>query len=372
MNDRRAAPMAALLLALLCMGLGMAEAQRRPNVASGLTVHEWGVWRLDPAGTRVAHLQDLARESPGFMFRVDGTTSVPLVHGAQPQPMPQPAPPNPRPQPVRPQPARPQPHPVRPQPHPVRPPHWGGAHPGPGGAVARKPVIFLNAQRETDVSLEVRFVGGDPWLHYPAAQILHDGGDPGLRFVGRVAPRAATRLAAAPAGHFWDELRGVGASLFLAPDGTAEQFLFYDGPVAFSASFSTVSAQAPLLRSAGAAETTAFRVTGNTYERWTVPAPRPAVGAGLNQAMQRSGGGDLAAFRRELEASARAQGLSAAETRSLLETWRDELFGSPTAPAPSRLVYFITRARYDAMLPLRVSPTPDAVVRVGLVIVPSA
>ena len=365
MNDRRAASMAALLLALLCLGLGMAEAQRRPSVASGLTVHEWGVWRVDPAGTRVAHLQDLARESPGFMFRVDGTTSVPLVHGAQPQPMPQSV----RPQPVRPQ----RPQPVRPpQPHPVRPPHWGGPHPGPGGAVARKPVIFLNARRETDVSLEVRFVGGDPWLHYPAAQILHDGGDPGLRFVGRVAPRAGTRLAAAPAGHFWEELRSVGASLFLAPDGTAEQFLFYDGPVAFSASFSAVSDQSPLLRSAGAGETTAFRVTDNTYERWTVLPPRSGAGAALTRAMQRSGGGDLVAFRRELEAAARAQGLSTAETRSLLETWRDELFGSPSAPAPSRLVYFITRARYDAMLPLRVSPTPDAVVRVGLVIVPSA
>jgi hypothetical protein len=354
MNDRRAASMAALLLALLCVGLGMAEAQRRPNLASGLTVHEWGVWRLDPAGTRVAHLQDLARESPGFMFRVDGATSVPLVHGAQPQPMPQP-------QPVRP-----------PQPQPVRPPHWGGTHPGPGGAVARKPVIFLNARRETNVSLEVRFVGGDPWLHYPAAQILHDGGDPGLRFVGRVAPRAATRLAAAPAGHFWEELRSVGASLFLAPDGTAEQFLFYDGPVAFSASFSAVSDQAPLLRLGSAAETTAFRVTGNTYERWTAVPPGAGAGAALTYAMRRSGGGDLVAFRRELESTARAQGLSAAETRSLLETWRDELFGSPSAPAPSRLVYFITRARYDAMLPLRVSPTPDAVVRVGLVIVPSA
>ncbi len=87
----------------------------------------------------------------------------------------------------------------------------------------------------------------------------------------------------------------------------------------------------------------------------------------------RDGDGDLRALRRLLERDARAQGLDAAETRALLDTWRDELFGRPgAAPPPPRLIYFVTRARYDAMLPLRVSPEPDEVVRVGLVIVPDA
>lgn len=359
MIRRHVASISTVLLAILCLGYDLAQAQRRPQSASGLTVHEWGVWRLDPTAQRVTHLQDLARESPGFMFRVDGATSAPLVHGAQPQPMPQPV------QPVRPMPP--------PRPQPLQPPPWSGIHPVPGTAVARKPVIFLHARQETDVTLEVRFVGGDPWLHYPAAQILRDAGDPGLRFFGRVAPRAATRLAPAPVGHFWNELRDVGASLFLAPDGTAERFLFYDGPVAFSPSFTAQSDAEPLVRLQGAAETIAFRVVGASYERWTVMPALAGAGASLTQPMRRSGGGDLAALRRELERTARAQGLSAAEVRALLETWRDDLFGAPGAPAPpSRLIYFTTRARYDAMLPLRVSPTPDAIIRVGLVIIPRA
>lgn len=353
----------AFALSILVLGalVTTAHAQQRgpsrgsPVARSGVSLHEWGVWRLDPEGTRVTHLQDLARESPRFVYRVDGTSSVPLDHGAQPQPMPVPVP---RPQP------QPRPTPPRPAPDPAP---WGHVRPGPGGTVARKPVIFLRAANDAPLSLEVRFTGGDPWLHYPAAQILRDGGDPGLRFVGRVTARGNTRLAPAPAGHFWEGLRRAGRSLFLAPDGTAERFLFYDGPVAFRAAFRAHAADTAPERLPDATESTVYRVVGNRFIRWSL-APQAAIpGAPL----ARTAEGDLRALRRLLERDARAQGLDAKETRALLDTWRDELFGRPgAAPPPPRLIYFITRARYDAMLPLRVSPTPDEVVRVGLVIVP--
>jgi len=366
----RCGPIIIALTLLLTMAVP-AQAQRRPTsrgplARSGLTLHEWGVWRLDPEGTRVTHLQDLARESPRFVYRVDGSTSVPLQHGAQPQPMPQPLL---RPTPPRPTPPRPtQPRPTPPRPDPTVNP-WGSAQPGPGGAVARKPVIFLRAAHDVPLSLEVRFAGGDPWLHYPAALILRDGGDPGLRFVGRVAARGDTRLAPAPAGHFWEGLRRAGHSLFLAPDGTAERFLFYDGPVAFRPAFRARPGDAPPERHPDAPEATVYRVVGTRFTRWSLSPQSARLGAPL----ARSGEGDLPALRRLLEREARTQGLDAGETRALLDTWRDELFGRPGAAPPApRLIYFVTRARYDAMLPLRVSPTPDAVVRVGLVIVPDA
>ena len=356
---RWGAPLVALTL-LVALRAAPAQAQRRATprgsvARSGLTLHEWGVWRLDPEGARVTHLQDLARESPRFVYRVDGSLSVPLQHGAQPQPQPTP----PRPTPQRPTPQRPDPQ--------IDP--WGGLQPAPGNTVARKPVIFLRAAHDVPLSLEVRFAGGDPWLHYPAAQILRDGGDPGLRFVGRVAARGGTRLAPAPAGHFWEGLRRAGRSLFLAPDGTAERFLFYDGPVAFRPAFRARPGDAPPERLPDALEATVYRVVGPRFTRWSLSPQAATLGAPL----ARTAEGDLPALRRLLEREARTQGLDAKETRALLDTWRDELFGRPgAAPPPPRLIYFVTRARYDAMLPLRVSPTPDAVVRVGLVIVPDA
>jgi hypothetical protein len=358
----RATPLAFAIAALFATthayaqrGPSQGESARRAAARSGLTLHEWGVWRLDPTGARVTHLQDLARESPRFVYRVDGTSSVPLEHGAQPQPMP----PQPRPQP-------PQPRPTAPRPDPQINP-WGQVQPAPGRTVARKPVIFLRATNDVPLSLEVRFAGGDPWLHYPAAQVLRDGGEPGLRFVGRVAARGNTRLAPVPAGHFWEGLRRAGRSLFLAPDGSAERFLFYDGPVAFRPAFRARPGDTAPERLPDATETTVYRVIGNRFIRWSLPPQGTNPGAPL----ARSGEGDLRALRRLLERDARAQGLDAAETRALLDTWRDELFGRPgAAPPPPRLLYFIPRARYDAMLPLRVSPTPDEIVRVGLVIVP--
>ena len=59
-----------------------------------------------------------------------------------------------------------------------------------------------------------------------------------------------------------------------------------------------------------------------------------------------------------------ARGLTAAESRSLLETWRDELF---TSAAP-RAIYLVPRHLYDRMHPLSITPTPAETVRVGLVI----
>lgn len=59
----------------------------------------------------------------------------------------------------------------------------------------------------------------------------------------------------------------------------------------------------------------------------------------------------------------RSRGLTAPEARSLVETWRDELF-SPTPHA----LYFVPRDAYDRMLPLSIDPMPTELVRVGLVI----
>ena len=55
--------------------------------------------------------------------------------------------------------------------------------------------------------------------------------------------------------------------------------------------------------------------------------------------------------------------MSAAEARSLVNTWRPEI------DAPNlRSFWLLTRAEYDELLPIRITPAPSELRRVGLVI----
>jgi len=297
---------------------GPARAQRdmrevAPPPPATLVAHEWGVWRLERG--RVTHLADLAAECPPFVVRADQAGGT-VVDG-----------------PIVPTPPRP------------RPPH--------DRPVARKPILFLHADRAVDVRVTVGFRGGRPWLHYPAATGGTGPAGPTLTWVGRLEPAPyRTTFAQVDASHWWSDLRGVGATPFVSRlDGRTEGFLFYDGPVAFEPVFD-------IDRRAGT-------VTPRASEREVWLAERNTVthlqlgghGSPRRSRMTR------ATFRARLTEALRARGLTAPEARSLVSTWRDELFA-----AEPHAVYFVPRDAYDRMLPLQITPAPTELVRVGLVI----
>lgn len=292
-----------------------AHAQQQDQAQTpGIVAHEWGVWRLE-AG-RVAHIAELAAEVPPFVIR------APAAGG-----------------------------PAQVIQHPP---------------VARKPVLFLYTDAPIGVRVDVGFRGGEPWLYYPSANRRGDG----LTWSGTLRPRqpahrreqrdARRRLRAAgpPAvarGHFWNDLRAVGASTFFG-HGTAEHFLFYDGPVEFERPFQLAQHAGGVAVTPTSTERTLWLVGDGFFNEQHVER----VGAGARTVAE----GPVAALRPRLEAALRARGLSRAEAGSLLATWGDELF----AAAPRRAVYFVPREAYDRMLPLRITPTPQELVRVGLVI----
>lgn len=334
----------ALAASVLSLPAWWARAQVARPATQRLVAHEWGVWLIRRGA--VAHLDALAAESPPFVIR----TSRPGI------PIPPPNQPNP----------------------PNQPPPIGPVPPHDPPVVARKPVLFLYANSPMNVRVDVGFQGGSPWLFYPFARESQPHPSQGaLSWNLRVLPRRSrVPVPAVASGHWWNDLRRVGASPVIAeppggvrrevpardlrvapePASSAERFVFYDGPVAFRPAFR-------IQRSGAGAE---IATLSTETEVWLVGADGRFV---HHQVQQGSGlrpvqGGDAAALRRNLEAAARRRGLSAAETRSLLETWRDELF----RPGGARAVYFLPRAQYDAMLPLRIAPEPAETVRVGLVI----
>lgn len=301
-----------------------AQARDLQQKTARITAHEWGVWKI--LNGRIAHLEELAAELPGFVFRVP-SSQLPQPPNRPPAVLPAP-------------PLNPIPVPVQPVPPPMP---------------ARKPVLFLRTDRATPVTVDVAFDGGQPWLYYPDAQVSLPGRGPGrLSWNGRLVPNATAPLAAkAPAGHFWHDLRNAGGDLFLSDRGTAERFLFYDGPVRFIRPFT-------IIPEAGGA-----RVMPLSSERkvWMV-GPEGFVESRFDAGNRQIERGDLAGLRIRLDQELRDRGLTPGEARSLLETWRDDLF----RPTGRQAVYFMPRHLYDRMLPITITPTPTELVRVGLVI----
>jgi hypothetical protein len=285
-----------------------------------ILAHEWGVWRLENG--RITHLEELAAELPPFVERAPnarlGNNNV-----------------------VPPQPQGPFPNVV--VPHPV---------------VARKPVLFLYSDAPVDVTVEVDFTGGEPWLFFPRATPTAPQGRTRtgmLRWEGRLDPRSTAGLTRVDASHFWADLRAVGATPFVTANGSTEQFLFYDGPVEFRRAFQITRMPGGAQVVPDSDETALWLVDGRSFVE--------------SKANMRSGGnvmaqGDMTLLRARLAAELTARGLTTPEAQSLLETWRDDLF---TSQRP-RAIYFIPREWYDRMLPLRITPAPAEIVRVGVAI----
>jgi hypothetical protein len=320
----------AWLLAIAVGAAAPATAVPTPPPPPGPRVHEWGVWKIHEG--RIEHLADLARESPTFVRR------------ATPRAV------------------------------------------SPGGMLSRKPIVYVYADRPTDLTVRVGFTGGTPWLFFPGVT-MEPGRLPScvdferagrgpvrdramaapcepadhLRWRVRATPRGGAALPEAPRGHFWHHLRSVPAATLQAPDGSAEKFLFYDGPVGFRTAYrSRVVGGALTIERLGEAGDSEVIVANG--DRW-VAASGLAPGLAARVRLDRDGAAQPHDVRTEIRRRLRAAGLSAHEADSLVRTWQPEI------DAPGlRAFWLVPRAQYDALLPIEVSPAPSEIVRVGLVI----
>ncbi len=324
----------ACLSALAFGSRPLVGAQRHPVPARDATpegetprlrVEEWGVWMVEEG--RVT-LEALAAESPSFVVRAALDVRPPSST-------------TPRPVPV-----------VRPNP-----------------VTVRKPVLFFHASEPLAVTVDVRFPGGRAWLLYPSASEAS-----ARRLVWNGVVRGEGTPPQAPTGHWWNDLRAVGADGFATDRGGFERFVFYDGQVRYRTLFrfgpgadaSRRRGQPPTdptIRPAPGAEGPLFIVReGSFVEHDRVDAAWREVGRA-----------PVTELRGRMERAIRARGLAEAETRALLDVWRDELEASA-----AHAISFVPRREYDRMLPIRITARAERtsgrreaevdVVRVGLVI----
>jgi hypothetical protein len=217
--------------------------------------------------------------------------------------------------------------------------------------VSLKPVVFFYADRPMDVNVHVRFRGGRPWLYHPNGR--EAGGT--LTWDVQLEPAQPGVISPIPEGHWWQHLRDVGADVLMTPDGGTEHFLFYDGPVRFARTFRVDERRGTLRARPSAGEDTLWIVEGQGFREMEAD-PR-----GNLSELRR---GDVDQLRTILIQQMEQRDLSHAEAVSMVSTWAGEFFNA-TYP---RALYFVARPHYDRMLPIRITPPPDQLVRVGMVI----
>ena len=301
---------ASLFAGAVLVALALDEPARADQPAASFVAHEWGVWVVDEGG--VAHLPALAAECPSFVIRAPRPEATP--HGV----------PTIRASPVR----------------------------------VEKPVIFFHASQPIEnVRVRVRFRRGAPWLIWPQARVSRRA----VEWSGRISPRGGPELS--PVVHqgathaWWGHLRQAGGARFEPTDGSpAEDFLFYDGTMPFRSSFTFSQRDATWVPRRRGVESKVWVQDNQQVLAYDLATPESA-------GVVRPASSIHALLRAEL----RARGLRAGEADALLNTWRDDLEPPGQAPQP-RAIYFVDRRSYDRMLPLTIAPTPDELVRVGLVI----
>ena len=231
------------------------------------------------------------------------------------------------------------------------------------------PVLYFYAPRETTVDVKVRFKRGAITEWYPNAEaaparvnttMISDPSFEGsIAWKGvRVLPGARESFPTESSENHYYVARRTDASPVLV-GSQSEKFLFYRGVGNFPpplratiardgrVSVSAVDGQpaGDVILFANRRGTTTFRAERIEAERADLaPLPRPSASSSP---------------RETLVQLLVKHGLYVKEARAMVDTWQDSWFEDGT-----RLFYVMSKETVDALLPLEITPAPDAVSRV--------
>jgi hypothetical protein len=218
------------------------------------------------------------------------------------------------------------------------------------------PVLYFYSDAEREVSARVDFPKGRITEWYPHA-LTPKPGDGGFIDWGRfkVMPSLRAPLPTEGAASHYYAAREVDASelqLCGGPATEVEKFLFYRGVGDFALPLKArLDGGKVALSGTTAGQVMIFERQGDRVGyRWVEAngtVDRPSLDATLPTALE------------SLEKDLVATGLYPKEAAAMIKTWRDQWFEDGL-----RVFYVLPRATTDAVLPLRIEPAPEQVVRV--------
>ena len=304
-----------------------------------LVVHEWGVM-IRRTQTQLAPPDELLASLPGFVLRHDEHYK-----------------------------------PTVPQPY------------GNGTHIWYKPVIHFYGPEGQAVDATIRTPKGRPLVYWPEPEILamkqqrqpqtrgvwipgstksHSPQAQGMQWKGVLTIQRPLGVPKVRDEHWWKTARDV-PSMYVKTDKGSERFIFYEGTAKSQPSVTAAFAQESLRlvnsdqhESGPVVLIISDRDVHYAHYIESLPANR-VTHLSKSEVCDEPVTPDelLAICQRQWE----AHGMSAAEAKSIVEIWKEDLL----RPVGCLLISRIPPATYDSIFPLEIKPMPSELVRVGLV-----
>lgn len=344
-----------LLVALIAVASGQDVAEKKPAVKEqahrledflavwedsaekDLVVHEWGVFRVHTdAEMANADLQHEWNDLPEFVYGQIKGRNIPQ--------------------------------------------HYGAAE------IRRRPIIFFHASQPLEVQMKIDFPGGMAGVWWPGTISPTREGLQKVALTSSLLwqlgikqpPKGKRPKTPAPPpvekGHWIEQLRNVKCDEVFARysqnqfDIDREKFVYYDG-IFPQGKWLTLEAAGGKVTVTNAVKHPVFDVTVIDHRDDKTRIARIGElqpGAKFVPAEFDSGSGDkfAADAAKKLTGQLVMAGLYEDEAQALAELWKKELFETPGL----HLCFRLPQEEYEKRLPMTISPKPESLVRVGLVV----
>lgn len=246
------------------------------------------------------------------------------------------------------------------------------------------PVIYFHTRKPIQVNVHVAFQGlltqwypaasaaDPPFPENPGASVLDASQWSSLSWNVDLSPDAPTEMPRVEHDADWDKARQVHAAYVrthgygdAAGRPEADQYVFYRGLGSFAPTMRIVASrgQVQVTNSAAQPVSSAFLLEMKNGRGRFIRTQGLRAGqtwsAALGEQWLLPSAVVIADLERQMQAALVQTGLFEDEARAMVRTWSPTWF----AGEGSRVLYVVPRAVTDAVLPMTISPAPDALVR---------
>ncbi len=238
-----------------------------------------------------------------------------------------------------------------------------------------KPVIHFYGPSNIDIHVQLITAKGRPTAYFPKPELIEETfwsmGDGtieavGMTWKGKLTTDAPKTLPTVNEKHWWQTARTI-PGLYFQQEKQSERFIFYEGTAHQAATIIGMVKDdtLTLINNDEAKSGRVLLIIADNGKRYlhTVESIEGRTGIELSRKQLMNKPTDEKAILDACRAQWRAFGMTADEAAAITDIWKDDLLQDTGFLMISRM----PPRHYDAMFPLRITPQPEELVRVGMV-----